>query len=300
MEANEAARSHTFKVNHIAIVESLAASDFLTGRELAGYLRGQLEDSQTPITVSYSEVATPDDFRAVVASLATRAEYEGLRPILHVEAHGEDDFGLHFRSGKLHWREICDALIPLNQASDFNLLLSVSACFGVNFISGLTLSRGASCYALLGPSQDLSGSDLLNRFRIFYREVIHSQNLDLALVTMNQDQLEQGHMVFLLAETWFEDLMLEYLRNAAHTKELKAAAMRMYVKAKGAGAASTLTDIKRQLLKSRPLLARNYYAEFFMVEHVPGNAQRFAALLHAMEMTIAADSSGVPLSRFIR
>ncbi len=107
-------------------------------------------------------------------------------------------------------------------------------------------------------------------------------------------------MVFLLAENWFEDLMLEYLRKATHTKELKAAAMRMYVKAKGAGAASTLTDIKRHLLKNRPLLARNYYAEFFMVEHVPENAQRFAALLHAMEMTIAADSSDVPLSRFSR
>lgn len=93
-------------------------------------------------------------------------------------------------------------------------------------------------------------------------------------------------MVFVLAENWFEELMLEYLRNAAHPKEVKAAAMRTYLKAKRAGSKTTLTAIKRQLASSRPLLARQYFSEFFMVEDIPENAGRFMALLHAMELTI--------------
>jgi hypothetical protein len=286
MDAKKAIPVNAFKVNHIAIVESLPANEFQTGWELAGYLGGQLEDSQKPITVSHANVSTPNEFRATVERLTRRAQGEGLRPMLHVEAHGEDDFGLHLRDGKVHWREICDALIPLNRASGFNLLLSVSACFGMNCISGVRLSRGSPCYALLGPSQDLTGSDLLGRFRSFYREIIHSQDLDRALAAINQDRLERGQMVFVLAEDWFEELMLEYLRSAAHPKEVKAAAMRTYLKAKNAGAKTTLTEIKRQLATNRPLLARHYFSEFFMVEDVPENAARFATLRHAMELTI--------------
>lgn len=278
--------THSFRVNHIAIIESLPSREFQTGRELAGYLSGQLEDLQTPITVSHVDIATPYEFRAVIANLATQADREGLRPIVHIEAHGEDDFGLHFRGGKIHWREICDALIPLNRASGFNLLISVSACFGVSCISGVSLRRGAPCYALLGPSKDLSPSDLLNRFRSFYREVIHSQDLDLALAAMNNDKLERGQMVFVSAEGWFEELMLEYLIDAAHPKELKAAAMRIFRKARCEGATLTLGETKRQLVKNRPQIAQGYFTEFFMVHQIPENAQRFGALLKAMETTI--------------
>jgi hypothetical protein len=215
-----------------------------------------------------------------------QAHREGLRPIVHIEAHGEDEFGLHFRGGKIHWREICDALIPLNRASGFNLLLSVSACFGLSCISGVSLHRGAPCYALLGPSKDLSSSDLLNRFRSFYREIIHSQDLDLALAAINRDKLERGQMVFVSAENWFEELMLEYLTNAAHPKELKAAAMRIYRKKKSEGATLTLNETKRQLVKNTPQIARGYFSEFFMTDHIPQNAQRFGVLLRAMEATI--------------
>ena len=84
------------------------------------------------------------------------------------------------------------------------------------------MRRGAPCYALLGPSKDLSPSDLLNRFRSFYREVIHSQDLDLALAAMNKDKLERGQMVFVSAEGWFEELMLVYLINAAHPKDAES------------------------------------------------------------------------------
>ncbi|UCU98333.1 hypothetical protein [Acidovorax radicis] len=282
----EKALTHTFLVNRIAIIESLPSRELQTGRELAGYLNGQLEDLQTPISVSHVDVATPNEFRSAIANLAMQADREGLRPIVHIEAHGEDDFGLHFREGKIHWREICDALIPLNRASGFNLLLSVSACFGVSCISGVSLCRGAPCYALLGPSKDLSPSDLLNRFRSFYREIIHSQDLDLALATMNKDKLERGQMVFVSAEGWFEELMLEYLTNAAHPKELKAAAMRIFRKARSEGSTLTLGETKRQLVRDRPQIAQGYFAEFFMVNYIPENAQRFGVLLRAMEVTI--------------
>jgi len=80
--------------------------------------------------------------------------------------------------------------------------------------------------------------------------------------------------------------MLEYLTNAAHPKELKAAAMRIFLKSRSEGATLTLGETKRQLVKNRPQIARGYFSEFFMVGHIPENAQRFGVLLRAMEATI--------------
>jgi len=82
--------------------------------------------------VLHQRVEGRTQFLDLLRHLELAAKRNNLRPLLHIEAHGSLNQGLHFADGSVvTWSEFCEALAPLNRAVDLRLAVIVAACFGI-------------------------------------------------------------------------------------------------------------------------------------------------------------------------
>lgn len=265
--------------NAIHIVESLPTAEVQTGRLLHNYIQGQLADGALPIELSYSNCPDVHEFRAIVGGLMDAISTRGLLPILHIEAHGEPDEGLHFADGSfLSWQDFCFLITPLNRATDFRLVVVVAACYGADLLSGVQLSTAAPCFAFIAPSDEIDPGEVMNRFRTLYRTMLLTLDAHKTFQAMNKERLEKGGMLVLSAQNWFDLLMTRYLRENATPRGLKDLAMRQYRRMKVAGGTSDMRRMKRHFRATLPNIVRSYFESYFMFEEIPSNRVRFEPL----------------------
>jgi hypothetical protein len=92
------------------------------------------------------------EFLAALAGIAKRAS-EGLRPIIHLDAHGSLENGLRIAGpgDYVSWSELVDHFRPINVATQNNLCVVSAVCFGLHAIKPVTIDKPArqSCSGTL-------------------------------------------------------------------------------------------------------------------------------------------------------
>jgi hypothetical protein len=283
------ALSDSISVNHLAFIQSLPPKEFATGREIHAIANNSTDEHRQLIRTSFNDVVGVDDFRRVMMRLIELAQRAGLRPVLHVDAHGEEDFGLHFADGsQMSWQEWCSMLRDLNRATRFNLLVVVSACYGVNLVQGVRLSHAAPCVAWIGPHDETDPGEILGRFRAFYTVLIETMNMRDAMGVMRGHSSHGAQFDIFTCEWWFENLMSQFLAENLSPTGLKQSVMRQYGALKARGLVPNLTVLKREHKRNLPEVVMKYFDEYFMLDSLRENEERFRALREHFVTTLSA------------
>lgn len=276
-----------FEFNRLLIVESLTDSDFPSGSQLRDRLSGMSGEFSAGLSIEFETVVSSADFLSLIDGEVIRAA-GGDHPILHIEVHGsKDKKGLVFSDGSfLSWPTLADALRKLNKATGFNLLLAVAACFGGYSLGMVAPGAPAPCCALIGPSDEIYGDELLGNFSAFYSEFLKNLHGATAIAALKKNALSKGRFETVSAPEWFFRIVEDYLiKHCARNRLLERSRViqRSYRANSSSVTQKALLNMSRQ---RNGKIITEYYRIFFMLEDIPLNAKRYLyPLLSALDNT---------------
>lgn len=152
---------------NVWIVEWLPPNEQRTGKLLHEWMQ-----AQRPRWSVHSNCVTKGDVLSSIARATNLAKKSGMIPVLHLEAHGNEDcLGLpdgHGGSEVLTWDELTEPLQKLNLATRCNLVVVVAACIGFGGIKAFRRGPRAPAVALVGPNATITSGSLLSGMKEFY------------------------------------------------------------------------------------------------------------------------------------
>jgi hypothetical protein len=181
------AYSTSFRFSRLVIIESLATDDLAAGAaarlvEALGS-RGSKEILD-PLVI---QATGRDDVLRELSAIEQRVRTKGEGPIVHIEAHG-DKTGMVLASGELlPWGDLAAALRPINEATQFNLLLVLALCSGWHFCRALMPTDAAPAWGVIGPPEPVWSSELHDATVELYTELASKADLRAAVARMNRD-----------------------------------------------------------------------------------------------------------------
>ena len=199
-------RSH-FSNNTLIIVDTLGVSDLQT----ATHLRDSLLDSGIPKDYCrYFKINEPEELLTLLEEIREQCTH-GLRPIIHVEAHGNKTEGIQVSTeGKyVPWEQLLPKFREINKESKNNLGVVMAACYGLYAIKPLSIKDGpCPFYFLIGPDELVNDNYIHTTMKLFYLELNRSNSLDAAMELVS-DKFKQFH-----AEKFFYVSFAKYVKNA--------------------------------------------------------------------------------------
>ncbi|WP_238310213.1 hypothetical protein [Methylobacterium organophilum] len=141
---------------------------------------------------------------------------QGLRPVLHVDAHGTAAEGLLLApSGdRVGWAEVIELLRELNTATSNNLVSIFALCFGLHLYREVSLMKPAPAYFFGAPPSEISIGFLEAQTLAFYREVSSSSNVTGAFAKTLSHEMQSFH-----CQGLFFQALLTYIRRHCRAKD---------------------------------------------------------------------------------
>lgn len=172
-----------FAFNAVIVIDALREDGLQTGIRVYNELRDLRDYAEHDVLTERMVVADAGALRHALDSIRLRCRDEGLRPILHFEAHGERGKGLEVGAARdiFSWPVLESMLRPINVACIGNLGIVMAVCEGLYAITPLKLHRHAPFYFLLGTQEQIRQGALADQLPAFYRTLFETGNLDAAL-----------------------------------------------------------------------------------------------------------------------
>lgn len=199
--------SETLQTNAIVWVHSLPQCEMGPTRRILEDLEGLTGTGGFPV-FEY-KVGNRAELNEFFHQLTIKAEH-GLRPMLHVDAHGTVDRGLLLApSGEwIGWSEIIELLRGLNVATANNLTCVFALCFGLHLYKHVKLKKPVPAYFFAAPPSEISVGFLEEQTLAFYRETIQTSNVTAAFKKTLGANMQSFH-----CQGLFLEALLHYIRN---------------------------------------------------------------------------------------
>jgi hypothetical protein len=274
----------SISTSNVWIIEWLAAGD--TERKTGKLLHERMEQWRTGWSC-YIPCRSKEEVIQAIRRATRYAENTGANPILHLEAHGNED-GLEGPNGVdglefLEWRELMPELRALNVATRCNLVVFIAACRGFAGIGALTEGPRAPALALVGCLDDVLPGRLLDGTMEFYRRWRDS-NPRLRDIVESASQQAGGGVLFVpesFTAIAYEALTAQMIKSM-RPSERTAWTLRMRLRlANETGL--TEQDIDLRLSMYPAALAEHWqqiWDELFMMDLYPENRLRFGLDIH--------------------
>ena len=205
--ANGIKISETLQTNAIAWIHSLPEPELGPTRRILEDLEGLAGAGGFPVH-KYA-VGTRAELIGTLSRLRKEAE-NGLRPVLHVDAHGDVERGLLLSPSGEHmgWVEVINLLRELNVATRNNLASVFALCFGLHLYKHASLTKPVPAYIFFAPPSEVSVGFLEAQTLAFYREVNRTANVTEAFQATLGGRMQSFHCqgLFLLS-------LLRYIRT---------------------------------------------------------------------------------------
>lgn len=197
-----------FSNNAVVVLDALRSSDMQTARRLEEELFLLKHEDGT----AYCRIIKTIDkqsFMSALQSIGLECK-RGLKPILHIEAHGDKVAGLEIGDEKeiITWQELEDELAKINEYTGNNLGVVLATCWGLYALSPLKIANPSPYYFLIGPDKIVAAGYINDQMQKFYKVLFESSSLDAAMATVAQE-FKQYH-----SEQFFHRVFATYLRKA--------------------------------------------------------------------------------------
>jgi hypothetical protein len=270
-------RMSGFRFNHVVIVQSLESHETQTGGQMADFIDVEMQSLGLPVSVELIHCESYVEFLRLMSQLEADGE-RGMRPIVQIECHGDQEEGLEFaNSSMLSWNDLSAALSRVNIATRFNLVAIVSACFGAYFSSHMAPIEPAPCYALISPTAEIKPYELRTGLQGFYREFLRSPDVGEAVRQLRQQRLSAGTWFAAAAEQWFEQTLVQYVEERCSRRASIERAAQLNDRWRAAGRPEMSQRKVFEMLRTRHKgIVEEAFGTFFSLASLPENASRFA------------------------
>ncbi|MGS4991011.1 hypothetical protein ACVDG9_23805 [Roseibium sp. RP-7] len=258
--------SETLETNSIVWIHSLPENEMGPTRRILEDLEGLSIADGFQLIEHSAENRT--EFESVLSKLAADAT-NGLRPILHVDAHGTADEGLLFApSGdRMSWTEVIELLRVLNVATANNLTCVFALCFGLHLYKQVSLKEPVPAYLFIAPPSEISVGFLEAQTLAFYREINRTNNVTAAFQSTLDENMELIH-----CQGLFFKALLRYISTYCTGRERRERQEKLVtaaLKSKGIFKPSSaqLKAVRRQIrefLKPEQKLIDKFAPEFLI------------------------------------
>jgi hypothetical protein len=208
----------------------------------------------------------------------TDSVQNGNYPILHIEAHGDED-GLGLSSGEnIDWPELSAPLVALNELLRGLLIITVAACSGGHMAITAAQSERAPFLAVLGPSTKIWDNELYADYCQFYFEYDKTRSITKARWAMNAFKTAPQDYYFSTALNIFTQVKLRSNARTETPIEYKERMGQLAQRMAEKNPTIDARELKETLLKKYPN-SRAYYQvlwdKFMLIDLYPGNAKIF-------------------------
>jgi nitrogen regulatory protein PII-like uncharacterized protein len=153
--------------DYIIVIESVREQDTKIGKEVFDSIIKRKCD-QMGVGALYYFVNDLEELKQQFYEIAYLAQHHDKIPMVHIEAHGSEEY-IELASGeKIHWGVLGIMLSNTNVFSKNNVALVLSCCHGINMIRGVNLLTPVPCYLLIAPEGEPNEPDLQSGFAEFY------------------------------------------------------------------------------------------------------------------------------------
>lgn len=268
----------------IVVLESLPGHHRKTGKVLYDRVLKPHADAHPNLIVHYNPISGREHLLKAFEVIEGQMIDKGHRPIIHIEAHGDQEEMLLADGSTISWAEIREILTRLNIKTRFNLLLVMAMCEGWWLSQVLIPFQPAPVWGVLGPTKPVLDSELLRVMTVFYTQLFSNSDVLPALEEANQHLpiedwtylLTPAEMLFCMAfRRYMEDATAENLQ--ARENEIVAA----FTRGKGnfdVRAAMEARVYAHDMLQNKHREFFEYCRRrYFLLDDLPENAGRVRA-----------------------
>ncbi len=207
--------SGTLQTNAIAWIHSLPEIEMGPTRRILEDLEVLAAAGGFPV-FEYS-VGDRTELVKIFNELTSSAE-QGLRPVVHVDAHGTvaDSLLLAPSGEQIGWTDLIGLLRRLNVATENNLTCVLALCYGLHLYKKVSLKKAVPAYLFCAPPSEISVGFLEDQTLDFYRKVIQTSN-----VTSAFDATLGAGMKSLHCQGLFFQSLLRYIHTYCMGKRLQ-------------------------------------------------------------------------------
>lgn len=288
----------TVHVDRVHVIESLPPDQQSWYYRTGARLFGELQDAsaRTPVEPHLHVVRTRNDLCELLDRVIGEAE-AGHFPLLHFETHGVErapgktttSIGMSLASGEvMSWRDLAPYLVAINGATRLNLIVFVSACYGLDIATLFQPLAPAPARIVIGPMRTIDVPEIDRVTRAFYHSLFRDLNGVAAATAMNAT-IEPNRMPFLVltAEWMFMQILLGYFNDATNEPQVAARAERvvadMILRGVPPAVATGQREPLRTFLRDRQHVFDSTYRRYFFVDKYPEIADRFRSTLVQIE-----------------
>ncbi|RRW54962.1 hypothetical protein [Pseudomonas moraviensis] len=178
---NDLTFDSSFSNNTVYILDGLTSSELQTARHLSEGLSDLKYEIETP----YCSIIRTDSRSSFFTALSEIKSLciDGIRPIIHIECHGDMNSGITIgdKKEKIAWDELVDSFREVNKATKNNLGIVMAGCFGLHAIKPITITKPSPFYFLIGSEGEISAGEIDEAMKSFYRALFQSDSLQTAM-----------------------------------------------------------------------------------------------------------------------
>lgn len=266
------------RISKFVIVESLENHEVKTGRLLANQLVEYVAEHAPVLKVQYEVCNSAAEFRTLFQTLVNEAVDGQEVPVLHLECHGSASDGLEFANGSsMAWDDLARTLNVLNVATSFNLLIVLAACYGGHLMGEITAIRPAPCWGVVAPTDTVDPSEILRGFRTYYKTLLETGDAGYAARQLSDIPVSSGEWFAKSAQTWFEEMVFEFMETQCKKTATKANARILVAKLRAKGVKTSCDAIlENYRLLNRTNFEGKYFDTFFSTNQIPDANERFS------------------------
>ena len=271
----------------VYVIEFLKDGNLKTGRDLYESCILPLGQIKENLYTNLTQPESKREFFDVLSKIVDDCTANSRGPILHIEAHGNDD-GIandnivESADQIITWSELKPFLCHLNEISGLNLLVIMAACDGFNLTKVVQLTDRAPVWGIIGPQVNVEAGHILDGFKEFYKELFKSYDGRKALNSLNNSpDVKDWYFKFLNAEFFFMYVYKNYLETLCTENALLKRAQKI-VKEGGAGRplnsnveSQMIKDFYKLLISTQEAYFERHKRHFFMMDIFEGYDQRF-------------------------
>lgn len=273
-------RTH-FKFNSVYLIESLPSGDAKTGETLYDTVIYPQTRSLDQCFTNFRRVHGESDLLLALAEIRNNAKEGNHKPILHIEAHGDED-GIQLADGTtVEWRTLATPFAAINEACQFNLTVVAISCKGWFLTGSLIPTDRAPVAFVIGPPDNMTAEDLLEATTRFYETFVKTIDFNESLAAMNEGADYDTWLIKpATAEVLFCRVFRQYEAEVCSTSNLQERENRLVADVVRAQSLDLLqssalrTDIRRHI-SDHEWWYDHFRERFMMLDLFPANRERF-------------------------
>lgn len=180
----------------------------------------------------------------------------------------------------MSWRDLAPYLTAINEATRLNLIVFVSACYGLDLATLFQPLKPAPARVVVGPMREIDVPEIDKAIPVFYRALFRDLKGVTALKAMNE-ALSPGSEPFhvLTAEDMLLRVLVSYFNEATNDTQVAARAEGIIAQQILNGMPPAIAVARREQLRARlgdrKAIFDAAYRAFFFVDKHPEIANRF-------------------------